>query len=42
LKKAIGMGYIQTGYNDFNSEIFINIRGKLLKAKIVKTPFYKG
>jgi aminomethyltransferase len=40
LKKAIGMGYIQKGFNAFDSEIFINIRGKLLKAKVVKTPFY--
>ncbi len=40
LKKAIGMGYIQKGFNSFDSEIFINIRGKLLKAKVVKTPFY--
>ncbi len=42
LKKAIGMGYINAGHNDFDSEIFISIRQKLLKAKIVKTPFYKG
>lgn len=42
LKKAIGMGYVQSSADTPDSEIFINIRGKLLKAKIVKTPFYKG
>jgi len=42
LQKAVGMGYIKTGYNAFDSEIYIKIRNKLLKAKIVKLPFYKG
>jgi len=41
LNKAIGMGYIKTGYNKFGSEIYIRVRKKLLKAVIVKTPFYK-
>jgi len=41
LQKAVGMGYIKTGYNAFDSEIYIKIRNKLLKAKIVKLPFYK-
>lgn len=40
LKKAIGMGYVKNGYWDTDREIFIEIRGKALKAKIVKTPFY--
>lgn len=42
LKKAIGMGYIKTGYNKFDSEVYIKVRNKLLKAQIVKLPFYKG
>lgn len=42
LGKGIGMGYIKTGYSKFGSEIFIKIRNKLLKAQIVKLPFYKG
>lgn len=42
LDKAIGMGYIKTGYNKFGSEIYIRIRKKLLKAVIVKVPFYKA
>ncbi|MDD5506987.1 MAG: glycine cleavage system aminomethyltransferase GcvT [Bacteroidales bacterium] len=40
LKKAIGMGYVNSGYWDTDREIFIEIRDKALKAKIVKTPFY--
>ena len=42
LNKAIGMGYIKTECAKMDSEIFINIREKLVKAKIVKLPFYKG
>ncbi len=41
LKKAIGMGYVNKGYWDADNEIHIEVRGRLLKAKIVKTPFYK-
>ncbi len=40
--KAIGMGYILAAHSNFDAEIFINIRGKLLKAKVVRTPFYKN
>ena len=42
LDKGIGMGYVQTGYHKLGSEIFIRIRSKLLKAIIVKLPFYKA
>lgn len=42
LKIAIGMGYIETAFAKPDTEIFINVRDKSLKAKIVKTPFYKG
>lgn len=41
LKKAIGMGYIETGHNNFDNEIYIRIREKLVKARIVRLPFYK-
>ena len=41
VKQAIGMGYADTPYNKVGSEIFIDVRGKLLKANVVKTPFYK-
>jgi aminomethyltransferase len=39
LGKAIGMGYVANGFNAIDSEIFIDIRGRLLKAKVVKMPF---
>jgi len=42
LQKAIGMGYIKSGHNAFDSEVYIRVRNKLLKALIVKLPFYKG
>lgn len=41
LKKAIGMGYVQTGFDKPGTEIFIDIRGKTLKAVVSKPPFYK-
>ena len=41
LRKAIGMGYINKGYNAFDAEVYIRVRKKLLKAKIVRPPFYK-
>lgn len=42
VEKAIGMGYVKSEYSKFDTEIFINIRNKRLKAKIVKIPFYKN
>lgn len=42
LGKAIGLAYVPSGYASENSEIFISIRDKNLKAKVVKLPFYKG
>ena len=41
LKIPIGMGYVKSEFSDIGSEIYIKIREKLLKAKIVKIPFYK-
>lgn len=41
LKKAIGLGYVETQYATPDSEIFIEVRNKSLKAKVVKLPFYK-
>jgi aminomethyltransferase len=41
LKKAIGMGYVETAHSTEGSEIFIVIRDKHIKAKVVKLPFYK-
>jgi aminomethyltransferase len=39
--KGIGMGYVKTGFTKFDTEIFIKVRNKLLKAKVVRLPFYK-
>ncbi len=41
LKVGIGMGYVKKGFTNLDTEIFIKVRNKLLKAKIVKLPFYK-
>ncbi len=41
VKKAIGMGYVDAPFNKAGSEIYIDIRGHLLKAIVVKAPFYK-
>jgi aminomethyltransferase len=40
VKKAIGMAYVNTTHSSNDSEIFIEIRDKGVKAKVVKTPFY--
>ncbi len=42
LKKPIGMGYVKTGYHKSGTEIFVEIRGKALKAQVVKRPFVKN
>ena len=42
LNKAIGMGYVPTAFSKADSEIFIMIRDKAIKAKVVKMPFYKS
>lgn len=38
---AIGMGYVPTALATPDSEIYIRIRNKDIKAKVVKMPFYK-
>jgi len=42
LQKAIGLGYVQSDFAKEDTEIFINIRENLVKAQVVKFPFYKG
>jgi aminomethyltransferase len=39
LQKAIGLGYVSYEHSAIDSEIFISVRDKLLKAKVVKVPF---
>ena len=42
LQKAVGLGYVQSDFAKEDTEIFINIRENLVKAQVVKFPFYKG
>lgn len=39
LNKAIGLGYVDVAHSAIDSEIFIDIRQKPVKAKVVKIPF---
>ncbi len=41
LGKGIGLGYVTTENSKPETEIFIKIRNNNVKAKVVKTPFYK-
>lgn len=41
LQKAIGLGYVQKGFAAEGSDIYISIRDKAVKAKVVKLPFIK-
>ena len=41
LKKPIGMAYVQKPFAKADTEVFVDIRGKALKCKVVKLPFYK-
>ena len=39
LNKAIGLGYVKTEFSAVGTEVYIDIRNTLIKAKVVKTPF---
>lgn len=39
LQKAVGLGYVKTAFSAQDSEVFIAVRDKLLRAKVVKVPF---
>ena len=41
LKKNIGMAYVPVEHASVGQELKIDVRGKLVGAQIVKTPFYK-
>lgn len=41
MKIGIGLGYVEKAFAALESEIFIEIREKGVKAKVVKLPFYK-
>ena len=40
-KIGIGMGYVATAYTALDTEIFIDVRGRKLKVKVVRAPFRK-
>ena len=42
LKKAIGLAYVPLDMKAEGTEIYISVRKKQLKAKVVSLPFYKG
>jgi len=42
LKKAIGLAYVPLDMKNEGTEIYIAVRKKQLKAKVVSLPFYKG
>ncbi len=42
VKIPVGMGYVPSALSKEGSEIHIKIRDKILRAKVVKFPFYKG
>ena len=42
LGKAIGMGYVKSDYAAIGTEIYVEVRDKLLKAIVVKLPFYQA
>ncbi|MGC4097673.1 MAG: glycine cleavage system aminomethyltransferase GcvT [Nitrospira sp.] len=41
LQKGIGLGYVASEYAELGTELFIDIRGKAIPAKVVKPAFYK-
>jgi aminomethyltransferase len=42
MNKAIGMAYVATSENALDTDVFVAVRDKKLKAKIVKVPFYSA
>ncbi|HTX87522.1 MAG TPA: glycine cleavage system aminomethyltransferase GcvT [Bacteroidales bacterium] len=42
LKKPVGMGYVPTGLSTPGSEVFVKVREKLIRGKVVKLPFYQS
>ncbi|MCA0757337.1 glycine cleavage system aminomethyltransferase GcvT [Paenibacillus sp. N4] len=41
LKRNLGLALIDAGYAEPGTELWVEIRGKRLKAEVVKAPFYK-
>jgi len=41
LEAGIGMGYVKIEYDNESEEVTVDIRGKRLRAEIIKLPFYQ-
>jgi aminomethyltransferase len=41
VNKAIAMAYVEKPHTEPGAEVFIDVRGKKLKARVVKLPFYR-
>jgi aminomethyltransferase len=41
LKKNIALAYVPVESSALDTEVAVEIRGQMVKAKIVPTPFYK-
>ncbi len=41
LEKGVGLGYVQKAHSAADTEIFVEVRNKQLKAKVAKPPFVK-
>ncbi len=40
--RSLALGYVEIGYSKRGTEVEVEIHGKRVPAKIVKTPFYRG
>lgn len=41
LQKSVGLGYVKKEFSKEGTEIFVSVRNKALKARVVKPPFIK-
>jgi aminomethyltransferase len=41
LKKNIALAYVPVAFTELGTEIGVEIRGALVRARVVPTPFYK-
>ncbi len=41
LGKNIGLGYLETSLTEIGTDFFVDCRGRLVPARVVKTPFYR-
>jgi aminomethyltransferase len=41
LQKGIGLGYVPVGHAQVDGELKVDVRGRKMEARVVKTPFYR-